>query len=418
MNVTARSRRRRRNHGACLFAIMAAALLQPQAVCGFTSISPLIHYRGSFTIQQRSSIVCPIQSPKARGTLSTTSLNMFMGSDGGILGIGGPELFTILLVGYFILGPSDLYKVVKEIGKFVQNVRSFSTDLTKTFENNMEDQLQINEIRKAQQELTDAFSFRRTINVDQEEDAFSTTVTSPRGESPVEAVAAVGASGKKIVRRKAKRKVLLEEEENSSSELDGRVPDLEMPMASSAGENVAETVLASVSENISAATPPVLGNDSTLSPEEQAIIDQEFEQYTSGTGMSDASNPWLNGNGSESTSSSSMTQLQQESDDNSDTAAATSRFQQQLNGNWNNQVLANQDKLEPLAVVMQQIALLQEEKLAAQTRLQQEFDRREQLEQDYYEQQKQLLEEAMRQVQAQVQNVNVSTGSSAAKSES
>ena len=50
---------------------------------------------------------------------------------------------TILLVGYFVLGPSDLYKLVKEIGKFIQNVRTLGTEATKTFENTMESQLEL-----------------------------------------------------------------------------------------------------------------------------------------------------------------------------------------------------------------------------------------------------------------------------------
>ena len=77
------------------------------------------------------------------------------------------------MVGYFVLGPSDLYKLVKEIGKFIQNVRNFSTDLSTTFESNMENTLQLEEIRKAQRELNDAFSFRRSINVDEDSEAFS-----------------------------------------------------------------------------------------------------------------------------------------------------------------------------------------------------------------------------------------------------
>ena len=96
------------------------------------------------------------------------------------------------MVGYFVLGPSDLYKLVKEIGKFVQNIRTLGTDLTTTFESNMESQLQLEELRKAQRELNDAFSFRRSINTDETSDAFSTTATTPR---PDEAAAEVRAPG-------------------------------------------------------------------------------------------------------------------------------------------------------------------------------------------------------------------------------
>jgi hypothetical protein len=36
----------------------------------------------------------------------------------GILNVGTPEVAVILLVGYFVLGPQDLYKVVKQAGAF------------------------------------------------------------------------------------------------------------------------------------------------------------------------------------------------------------------------------------------------------------------------------------------------------------
>ena len=84
-------------------------------------------------------------------------------------------------MGYFILGPSDLYKLTKEIGKFIQNFRTLGAEATKTLETSMESQLQLDDIRKAQRELNDAFSFRRTINVDDEGDAFSTIPSETKG---------------------------------------------------------------------------------------------------------------------------------------------------------------------------------------------------------------------------------------------
>lgn len=41
-------------------------------------------------------------------------LQMF---NSGILNVGTPEVALILLVGYFVLGPQDLYKVAKETGE-------------------------------------------------------------------------------------------------------------------------------------------------------------------------------------------------------------------------------------------------------------------------------------------------------------
>ena len=49
-----------------------------------------------------------------------------------------------------MLGPLDLYKLVKEIGKFITNIQMLGTDLGKTFENNMESTLQLEELRNQQ----------------------------------------------------------------------------------------------------------------------------------------------------------------------------------------------------------------------------------------------------------------------------
>ena len=42
--------------------------------------------------------------------------------------------------GILVLGPSDLYKLVKEIGKFVQNARTLGAEAAKSFEGTMKDQ--------------------------------------------------------------------------------------------------------------------------------------------------------------------------------------------------------------------------------------------------------------------------------------
>lgn len=39
--------------------------------------------------------IVDLQHGNPRGSSSLTSLNMFMGSDGGLLGIGGPELVSV-----------------------------------------------------------------------------------------------------------------------------------------------------------------------------------------------------------------------------------------------------------------------------------------------------------------------------------
>jgi Sec-independent protein translocase protein TatA len=310
------------------------------------------------------------------------------------------QQFTILLVGYFVLGPSDLYKVVKSIGSFVQNARTLTTDLTKTFETNMESQLQLEEIRKAQRELNNAFSFRRSINVDQAEDAFSTTVTTPRegwveGQDPSEEIAEADempgaaletdegaasvaaanvAAAPKKKKLKRRRRVPLQQPvdddsgEASSENLYG-VPDLEMPEMAS----------------------------SSLTEEEQAVIDEEFERYTS-----------VSLGGDDDATAGDVNESEVEDDEAAKAAAlsAQQRFQQQLSGNWNDQVLASEDVL---TAVLRKLSLLEQEKAAATKRLEEEFERRSQLEETYYSRQREVLESALKQVEKQVVGAEATT---------
>jgi ribosomal protein L12E/L44/L45/RPP1/RPP2 len=313
-------------------------------------------------------------------------------------------------VGYFVLGPSDLYKLTKEIGKFIQNIQTLGSDLSTTLETNMESQLQLEDLRKAQRELTDAFSFRRSINVDDTE-AFATNVATPRvgksigdiGEVASE-VAAAGAGAataaaaggsaaptkkkKKYRRRKVVKEEPVEEEEESDDipDYSGEIPDLDMNSAF-------PDLPADPAEAASSA-----GSSSELTPEEEAIIEQEFGKYT----MTDP-NPmseWYD---------NTMATTAKDFDDSEDTpapasseestAAAQSRFQQQLSGTWNNNVLANQDKLSPLASVMELLAVLEQEKNEADKQMEEEFRQRAELKEVYYKKQRSVLEKAATQIQ-------------------
>lgn len=310
-------------------------------------------------------------------------------------------------MGYFVLGPSDLYKVVKEVGKFIQNIRTLGTDLSTTFENNMESTLQLDELRKAQRELNDAFSFRRSINVDADGDAFSVQAGSAQEAEAAAAAAAAAstvtasssssqaASGvvadpinarPKKIRRRVRKKEAVEDEEEEVPDLMAtpfvnNVPDLEMP----------ELVKSSSSSS-----------SSGITAEEAAEIEAEFDQYvlnpspptTAFSGMDD----WYGeqkaayGERKEQAAKAADSTMDQGS-------GAQNRFQQQLSGNWNDQILAAGDKLEPMALVMNKIALLEQEKMAAIRRLEEEFAKRTELEEKYYQEQRKLLEEASKEVQ-------------------
>jgi hypothetical protein len=288
--------------------------------------------------------------------------------------------------------------------------------------------LQLEELRKAQRDLTDAFSFRRSINVDAESDPFATNVATPRGESSssaaaaasstavqqdaaitggqvgatIAATAAVTPTQKKKIRR---RKVVVAEPESTpvpvaSSSLTGSIPDLEMPQ----DPYVNADPYVNVDPYVNAAAT-ISTSASNLSAEELAEIDREFDQYTTtltepddwyGVASSSSSSSAQKSNPEYLTSLSTTTTLD---DASAEATSSSSRFQQQLSGNWNEQVLANQDKLSPLAKVMEMLAVLEKEKIAASQRLEEEFRKRAEVEDSYYQKQRRLLEEAATQVQ-------------------
>jgi len=301
--------------------------------------------------------------------------------------------FLILLVGYFVLGPSDLYKLVKEIGKFIQNIRTLGTDLSTTLENNMESSLQLDELRKAQRELNDAFSFRRSINVDEDSEAFSVQAGSAQQAEQAAAatgggVAAVAADATgtsptktKKIRRRVRRKPTEEEAGAAApASISSPIPNLEMPV----------TAEASSTSSSSSSLQHEADEDAL------AKIDEEFEKYVN-PAPTTKEDDGKDDRGVQQPATAAGASASTASED--DTAAAQSRFQQQLSGNWNDQVLAAGEKLEPMAVVMNKIALLEREKQAAITRLEEEFAKRTELEEKYYQEQRQLLEETAAQVQ-------------------
>ena len=315
-----------------------------------------------------------------------------------------------------MLGPSDLYKLVKEIGKFIQNFQNFAAEATESLENNMESQLQLEEIRKTQQELTDAFSFRRSINVEADSDPFEVNVQTPRGQDDVmtppinepeydmstsaAAGAAVAPKKKKMRRVKRKKKVAVEPTVTSE------IPEESIETSKN---NVAFGTNVS-SEQLANDIPSELDiDDEMLEAENKAM-----ERILNG------SNDDLKG---EEESSKLAAEIREErierleraqsqvseSDDDTSSLVEQSRFQQQMSGDWNQQVIANTDKLEPLAEVMNLLAVLEEEKIAADKRLQEEFKAREVNEEKFYLEKRKILEEAAAGVQTEAYAGNIPT---------
>jgi len=90
-----------------------------------------------------------------------TQVKMVLGN--GILGVGAPEVMVVCAVGYFLLGPEDLYKLSKEIGRLVAQARRTLAESAAEWQSTMDAQFELKELetlQKSAAELRDAFDFR------------------------------------------------------------------------------------------------------------------------------------------------------------------------------------------------------------------------------------------------------------------
>ena len=306
------------------------------------------------------------------------------------------------MVGYFVLGPNELYKLVKEIGVFVQNFRSLGTEAAASFTNSMESNLELQEIRKAQRELNDAFTFRRTINVedDENDNAFSVTADSERRGTNRESDTYKGVKGEKASssttteapRKKLKKKMKKRRKEPTTEqalddmELSSSSSVMDTPLPNDFPPPMDESWPGPTIDSNEMDLYPDLDMPSSPEPVDTDTLRQErMDRLTAAAAQKDDT---MNG----ATSATSIP-------DGAVTAAEQDRFAAQLSGNWNQQILDKQVLLDPMARIMEKIALLEEEKQAADSRLEEEFAMRAELEEKYYRKKKALLEEAVTEVQ-------------------
>ncbi|KAG5188282.1 hypothetical protein JKP88DRAFT_287535 [Tribonema minus] len=74
---------------------------------------------------------------------------MFFGPGESFFGIGAPEAAVVLAVGYFVLGPTELYKLTKSIGTLVGQFRDFGLGTATNLQNIMEKELRTVEDKAA-----------------------------------------------------------------------------------------------------------------------------------------------------------------------------------------------------------------------------------------------------------------------------
>jgi len=299
------------------------------------------------------------------GRNGSTELGMFIGNS-GILGVGTPEVITIVLIGYFLLGPTELYKSVKEIGKLINSFRTLSSEAAKNFEDSMEDQLNLDEIRKTQRELNDAFNFRRSINVPENyvEESF---LRSPNMEKEDVSTNDDDLQPKKKIRKRIKRKETTQVpvEENISTQSEDE--------DTSSSPVFEEEKLTTPTNNWFEPSSP------SSFEEEQPVADNWFDK-----------------------SSPPSNDVPQSLEAPSSPSVEQSRFALQMSEQWNDHIMSNESKLSPLSKVMERIAILEEERKAAELRLEEEFRSRADLEEKYYMEKKLLLENAANEIQSSV----------------
>lgn len=337
------------------------------------------------------------QSTRSRSSsTSTTSLNV-LGQE-GLFGVGAPEIAVTLIVGYFVLGPSDLYKLVKEIGKFIQNFRTLGAEAAKQFEGTMEDQLELSEIRKAQAELNEAFNFRRSINTNDVGDAFEKTSFSDNIASAVEDGAAVaagaaaatgttdasaeeGAAAAPAAPAKKKRRLVRRKKKKAVEEIEVPTEESVVPMAA---EEYPDLDMLDVPDLT----------------EEEKLRAERLGRLGGGDSAPDTSNEpdWF-------TASEEDIANEVLNNDKDPMLASfeKNRFQTQLSADdWNAQIMENEDELAPLSMVMKRLAILEDEKNAADKLLEEEYQRRMDNEDKYYLEKRKVLEEAITDIQEEV----------------
>jgi len=231
-------------------------------------------------------------------------------------------------------------------------------------------------LRKAQRDLNDAFNFRRSINTEDEtifednKEIFNGEPREPRRDPILDE----DGNPKKKIRRRIKKKVAIqedelpaaiEEEQLPAAIKEGQIPDLTMPELSKHDQDLAK--------------------EDVDTDSQEKLRQERIDRLQESSSMS-----WFE----------DSEQLPQEEVATTPTASTEeSRFQAQLSGQWNDQVLANEDKLSPLSKIMDRLAILEDEKNAADLRLEEEFRLRGELEEKFYKEKRTLLEEAAAETQ-------------------
>ncbi|CAM9252577.1 unnamed protein product [Chrysoparadoxa australica] len=107
---------------------------------------------------------------------------MLFGPQENFFGVGGPELAVVLIVGYFVLGPTELYRVSKQAGQFLGSLKDIGLGTVTNFQSIMETQLKEAEKMAANGGIMDLDSKWGNSDEDEEEEEYEDLLIDENGD--------------------------------------------------------------------------------------------------------------------------------------------------------------------------------------------------------------------------------------------
>ncbi|KAL3810213.1 hypothetical protein ACHAXA_006353 [Cyclostephanos tholiformis] len=279
----------------------------------------------------------------------------------------------------------------------------------------MEDQLELTELRRAQRELNAAFGFRRSINTDEYGAAFdrggrTATATAVAGgaggpleagrdeeEEEDEGTTATSTRKRRLVRRRKKKTPAVEGEDAAGGEMGMERVDDDAAFSSSSR-------FASTYPDLDEVDVPPDADFLLRAERTKRLTSSTTAAATEGVrrgGEDDDVVDWFKA--SEGDVASAILDGDGSANSNVVDYAAMNRFRSQLSvEEWNSKVMSKEDELSPLSMVMKRLAILEEEKNAADRLIEEEYRRRMDNEDKYYLEKRKALEDAIMEIQESV----------------
>ena len=312
-----------------------------------------------------------------------------------------------------------LYRITKEVGKFISNIRSVGSETASSLTETLEGQLQLDEIRRAKDELESAFDFRRSINRDyqnqydykagrrsgegegedrileEEEGKYVSMEGNEKGQG--------GSEGKKKVRRRmVRRKKTKEEEEVAGSTTKQAPTSTQTQTQTQTAVEDWESAIGNTNQD------PVHQQEQQKvqkddDEEEEEMSDDEWYADLMSKGEDNINDEYEDGGGGGGEDADG--DVADDADDY-EMDIAKSRFQSQLDSSsYNASVLSqsesNLSQSNAVVEIMKRLALLEEERKEALNLVREEAKKKGEINEKAFREKKELLQDGIRAIQQQ-----------------